>query len=113
MVTVPGDLLHMEAELLKALGHPVRLKVLQILAGEETCVCDLIRLIDIEQSNLSQHLKVLRKHGVVETRRDGSRVLYRLVNPEVLPLIGTAERAVQLHLERMAVLAQDRRRLVK
>ena len=97
--------LSLEAELLKVLGHPVRLRVLQLLEQEETCVCDLIRLTGVEQSNLSQHLKLLRKLGVVETRRDGTRVMYRLINPQVLAVLYAASQAVANHLERMVGMA--------
>lgn len=109
MIAVAAETQLMEAELLKALGHPARLQVLEILALQETCVCDLLRMIDMEQSNLSQHLKLLRKHGIVENRREGSRVVYRLVNPEVMPIVVAAQRSVQGHLDRMVSLAASRR----
>lgn len=105
-----ADMQHLEAELLKALGHPVRLQVLQILARQETCVCELIPMLNIEQSNLSQHLKLLRKHGIVQNRREGSRVVYSLVNSAVIPIIAAAEQAVQEHLNQMAALATGRQR---
>ena len=107
---MPPEELTLEAELLKALGHPVRLRVLRLLAAEERCVCDLMSAIGIEQSNLSQHLKLLRKHGIVDARRDGSRVVYRLVNREVLLLLNGAQRAVQQYLDRMGALAANRLR---
>ncbi|MFZ5815303.1 MAG: ArsR/SmtB family transcription factor [Bacillota bacterium] len=99
----------LEADLLKVLGHPARLQIVEILAREETCVCDLIPQVGLEQSNLSQHLKLLRKHGVVEARRDGSRVIYRLVNRSVVKLITAAGEAVQEHLERVSAIAASRR----
>lgn len=105
-----ADVQSMEAELLKALGHPVRLQVLRILAREDTCVCDLLQVLEIEQSNLSQHLKLLRKHGIVDNRREGSRVVYSLANPEILPLLEAASQAVHGHLDRMAALAATRKR---
>lgn len=105
---MPPDELLLEAELLKALGHPVRLQVVQMLAQQETCVCDLIPAIGIEQSNLSQHLKLLRKHGIVDARRDGTRVVYRLVNAEALALVDGARRTVQNHLDRVAAVATSR-----
>jgi len=98
----------MEAELLKVLGHPARLQVLQILARQETCVCELLPVLGLEQSNLSQHLKLLRKHGIVQARRDGSRVIYQIANPAVLPILAAARQAVQAHLDGMAALAVRR-----
>lgn len=103
-----SELLALEADLLKVLGHPVRLRVLQELQREETCVCDLIEVTGVEQSNLSQHLKLLRKHGVVATRRDGTRVMYRLTNPGVMRIVEAAVTAVQAHLDQMVTLAAAR-----
>lgn len=100
------DLVSLEAELLKVLGHPIRLQVLRILEQEETCVCDLLRIIGVEQSNLSQHLKVLRKHNIVDTRREGAKMMYRLANPAVMPIAAAAEQAVQAYLQQMASLVK-------
>lgn len=108
MIWLQSEPLALEADLLKVLGHPVRLQVLQALQREETCVCDLIRITGVEQSNLSQHLKLLRKHGVVATRRDGTRMLYRLTNPAVMPILEAAVCAVQAHLDQLVTLAAGR-----
>lgn len=98
----------LEADLLKVLGHPVRLLVVQLLEQEELCVCDLLRLTGLEQSNLSQHLKLLRKHGIVAARRDGARMMYRLVNTAVPKVLEAASGAVQDHLDRVVALAAAR-----
>lgn len=64
---------------LKALGHPVRLGIALRLAAEGgTCACDFAELFDISQPAVSQHLKVLREAGLVQTRRDGTQILYSL-----------------------------------
>jgi len=99
----------LEADLLKALGHPARLQIVEILAQEDTCVCELMPQLGLEQSNLSQHLKLLRKHGVVTARREGSRVVYSLVNRSLMKLIAAASEAVQEHLERVSAVAASRR----
>ena len=68
-----------EVLLLKAMAHPDRYRVLKILASEgEVQVSDLNRWIDLGQSALSQHLKVLRNAGLVDTRRDSQRMYYSL-----------------------------------
>lgn len=99
----------LEADLLKALGHPARLQIVEILARQETCVCELMPQIGLEQSNLSQHLKLLRRHGLVESRREGSQVFYRLANRSLLNVISAATDTVQENLERVSALAASRR----
>lgn len=78
------ELIQMKAELLKALAHPARLAVIELLAGGERCVCELQTEIEIEQSNLSQHLALLRKQGIVDCYKDGVKVIYRICYPQVL-----------------------------
>ena len=75
--------LQSEAELLKALAHPTRLRILQVLAEEEACVCHLTAVTGQRQANISQHLTVLREAGLVQDRRDGVLVYYRLADPRL------------------------------
>ncbi len=89
---MPADQLRqMKADLLKALGQPTRLKILELLADGERCVCEIFPAIDEEQSNISKHLSFLRSQGIVEAERRGMRVFYRLTNPQILKLIEDAE----------------------
>jgi len=93
---MPTDQLRqMKADLLKALGQPTRLKILELLAEGERCVCEIFPAIDEEQSNISKHLAFLRAHGIVAAERRGMRVFYRLTNPRVLKLLEGAEACVQ------------------
>lgn len=82
---------NLTADFLKSMAHPVRIQVIKLLAEEEKCVCDLVDIIGIEQSNLSQHLSVLKKQGIVESRKNGTKVIYKLVySPavEILDIVG-------------------------
>jgi|UniRef100_UPI0040487F06 ArsR family transcriptional regulator, arsenate/arsenite/antimonite-responsive transcriptional repressor len=65
-------------QLLKALADPVRLQVVQALAGGERCVCDLTGDLELAQSKLSFHLKVMREAGLIEARVEGRWIYYRL-----------------------------------
>ena len=72
------------AAIAKALADPKRLCVVEELAAGERSVGDLSRCIGCQVPNMSQHLAVLRSAGIVESRREGSTVFYRLVDPAVL-----------------------------
>ena len=80
----------LKAEFFKTMGHPVRIRVLELLSGGECSVGELLREIDVEASNLSQQLAVLRRAGLVVTRREGSTVHYALVSPQIADLMGVA-----------------------
>ena len=93
-------LYQVKADMFKGLAHPVRVRILEVLAGaEEVPVNDLMRLIDLEPSNLSQHLGVLRRHRLVVSERRASFVYYRLAFPEVAELLTVARRLLVLTLE--------------
>jgi ArsR family transcriptional regulator len=68
----------------KALGHPVRLRIVGFLLAREGCMCgDIVEHIDLAQSTVSQHLKMLKESGLIQGTIDGSRICY-CVNPLVL-----------------------------
>lgn len=71
-----------QAAVFKALGHPTRLTIISILSGEgEKCVCDLVDKLGFDQSTISRHLSVLRAVGIVNSRKEGLNVIYRLSMP--------------------------------
>ncbi len=74
----------------KALMHPARLSILEILREGEQCVCHLEAVLGCRQAYISQHLMVLREAGLVEDRRDGSRIFYRVIKPDVFELVDKA-----------------------
>jgi DNA-binding transcriptional ArsR family regulator len=75
------------AALMRSLSHPQRLLVLCALAGTEKSVSELRHLLGIEQVPMSQQLMRLRADGLVEARRDGTTVYYRIAKPEVVTII--------------------------
>ena len=68
----------LQARMVKALAHPTRLQMLALLREGERCACEFGPLMGLGQANVSQHLSVLRKVNLVDTRRDGVRVMYSL-----------------------------------
>jgi len=93
-------LVEMEA-LFKALGDATRLRILGLLLTGEVCVCDIHESLKIPQSKASRHLAYLRRSGLVETRREGLWVHYRLGNlsDPVLGAIGDAVRHALTHID--------------
>lgn len=83
-----------QAKLFKALMHPVRLEILEVLREGEECVCHMEAALGYRQAYISQHLSVLRDADLVRDRRDGWNIFYRVVKPEVYSLIESAELVV-------------------
>jgi ArsR family transcriptional regulator len=83
-----------KAELFKALAHPARLRALEVLADGEHSVGEMQPLVGIELSHLSQQLGVLRRAGLVSTRRVGTSVVYAISNPSVVELLAAARRVL-------------------
>ena len=86
---------HASAAMLKAIAHPVRLEIIDMLRQGEICVCHIEAALDRCQAYVSQQLMVLREAGLVVSRKDGLRVFYRLATPEITELLtalcGTAD----------------------
>jgi ArsR family transcriptional regulator len=94
-VDVPGSVVplsEVKAELFKALAHPARIRALEVLSEREHSVSELQPLVGIESSHLSQQLGVLRRAGLVSTRKEGSSVIYALRDPLVAELLLVAKR---------------------
>ena len=89
-VTVP--LYQAKAEFFRMLGHPVRIRVLELLSDGPMPVRELLSQIEVERSNLSQQLGVLRRSGIVSSVRDGDTVVYSLAGPDVVELLRAASR---------------------
>ncbi|HEX5086378.1 MAG TPA: metalloregulator ArsR/SmtB family transcription factor [Nocardioides sp.] len=95
-----------KAEFFKTLSHPVRIRVLELLSEREHSVGELLGRIEVEASNLSQQLAVLRRAGLVSTRKEGSTVHYSLVSPQIAELMAVARSILTSVLsERVDVLA--------
>lgn len=82
------------ADFFKTLAHPARIKILHSLENGERCVCDLLEEIGIEQSNLSQHLGLMKKQGIIDSKKDGQKVIYRIVYSSVMDVVGAAEKTL-------------------
>jgi ArsR family transcriptional regulator len=76
------------ASALKSISHPLRLKILCVLGEQEACVQEIVEAVGTSQSNISQHLAILREKGVLLTRKDANRVFYRIGDGRILQLIG-------------------------
>lgn len=104
----PGDLALSEASIqrvaehLKVLADPTRLRLLFELAEGEICVGDLAGQVGGSQANVSKHLAVLRKAGLVTCRRDGMNVCYSIVDPSVFTVCRTVRDALSARADRQA-----------
>ena len=93
-------LYEIKANLFKGLAHPVRVRILEVLSGaDEVPVGELLADTGLEASHLSQHLSVLRRHGLVASDRRASAVYYRLAQPEVAELLRVARTLLRGMLE--------------
>jgi DNA-binding transcriptional ArsR family regulator len=95
----------LKGEFFKTLGHPARIRVLELLSARDRSVGELLPEVGLESSNLSQQLAVLRRAGVVEARKDGNTVIYSITSPDIAELLAVARRVLTGMLsDRVAVL---------
>ena len=86
------------AELLQTISAPARLEILLLVGAGEACVCHIETRLGYRQAYISQHLMAMRQAGLIDSRRDGRYVFYRLLKPEILPLIQQAAEILSVRL---------------
>jgi ArsR family transcriptional regulator len=97
----------MKAEVFRALGHPMRIRILERLAGDERSVGELQGLLAIDAGGISAHLGTLRKQGLVEARRDGTSVFYRVRDARILQMLELARQLLSAQLQDTQVILRD------
>ena len=80
--------IELAARALKSIAHPLRLKILCVIGDQEACVQEIVDAVGTSQSNISQHLAILREKDVLLTRKDANRVYYRVGDQRTLQLVG-------------------------
>lgn len=99
------ELQHFKAEFFKALAHPLRIRIIELLAEGNRSVNELQTLIGLEGSAVSQQLMVLRAKNIVTGTKDGTRVIYTLRDPVVIEVLSAAKQVFNNHLiDTLAIL---------
>jgi ArsR family transcriptional regulator len=101
------ELLDLKANVLKALGQPTRLKILELLRNGERCVCEIFPAIKEEQSNVSRHLALMKSVGILVSRKQGQMVHYRVRDPQVFRLLDSANALLKSHVNERKTLARQ------
>ena len=94
------ELLHRIAEVLKAMADPTRLKILHSLHNGERCVSDILVVVGGSQANVSKHLSVLKRAGLVDCRRDGLNVFYRIIDEGVFTICRNVCDSLEIRVDR-------------
>jgi len=96
-----------KADFFKALGNPIRVRILELLSEGERSVGDLQAELEMDSSGTSQHLGALRRQGIVESRRDGTSVYYRVKDPRTFKLLEVARKIITSHFEDTRTLLSE------
>lgn len=104
-----APLYQLKAEFFKTLGHPARIRVLELLSERDHAVAEMLPEVGIEPAHLSQQLAVLRRAGLVVARKEGATVIYSLTSPRVADLLAVARAILTGVLSGQAELLDDLR----
>jgi DNA-binding transcriptional ArsR family regulator len=94
----------LKAEIVQAAAHPIRLAIIEFLSQGERCVCDIVEHVGAQRSNVSRHLSVMLKAGVLESRKDGLKVMYRLRTPCIIKFLACVDQALRERMRQEAGL---------
>jgi DNA-binding transcriptional ArsR family regulator len=100
-------LYQLKADFFKTLGHPARIRILELLSDREYAVSEMLPEVGVEPANLSQQLSVLRRAGLVTARREGLSVSYTLTSPRVAELLAVARAILTGVVAGQAELLED------
>jgi len=100
MDTASSRIYELKAGLIQAIAHPIRLAIVDFLAGGEQCVCDIARHVGAKRSNVSRHLAVMLRAGVLDCRKDGLRVMYSLKTPCITGFLSCVTDVLREQIER-------------
>jgi len=89
----------LKAEIVQAVGHPIRLAIIEFLSLGEQCVCDIVEHVGAQRSNVSRHLSVMLKAGVLECRKEGLRMIYTLRTRCVVDFLGCVDQALEERMQ--------------
>ena len=95
------------ARIMKALGHPTRLFIVDELGKEDRCVCELTEMIGADISTVSKHLSILKEAGIVDFEKRGTQMHYRLAAPCVLNFFHCLEDMVRANVQRQLLCLQN------
>ncbi|ADL13517.1 ArsR/SmtB family transcription factor [Acetohalobium arabaticum] len=98
----------LKSKLFKALAHPTRIQILNLLQEGELCVCEIYEALELSQSNISQHLKVLRDQNLVESQKVGVEVHYKIKNDEVWEILELAKDLIVEQINQTQSALEDR-----
>ncbi|MFH1825316.1 MAG: metalloregulator ArsR/SmtB family transcription factor [Candidatus Firestonebacteria bacterium] len=93
-----NEIFRLKAEILQALGHPVRLKIVDFLSKGEKCVCEIVQTLKSERTGISKHLSILHRSGILSFRKDGKKIIYKLEIPCALNFLSCAEEIIKHNL---------------
>jgi len=96
------DLIQIESDFLKAIAQPTRLKILYFLKGGERCACEIIPKMKEDQSNISRHLTHMKNVGILESRKEGVSVYYKIKDRRVFHLLSLVDEMVKAEIKEKA-----------
>ncbi len=89
----------LEAEILKALAQPTRLKILECLREGERCICEIVPVINGEQSNISRHISLMQKTRLISSRKDGVKVMLKIQDPQIFDLLDRVNKILKRQMQ--------------
>jgi DNA-binding transcriptional ArsR family regulator len=103
----------LQYEIMSAVCHPNRIRILKALRKQSLCNCEMMPMLGLEQSNLSRHLNLLVKSGILISWKDGLRVNYRVADESIFEILNMAEKIALKNYKLIEDLNPERRHLTK
>lgn len=100
-------LYELKAGIVQAAAHPIRLAVIEYLSKGEQCVCDIVEHVGAQRSNISRHLSVMVRAGVLDSRKEGLKVIYSLRTPCIVQFLSCVEQVLRERINGEAAIVRS------
>lgn len=101
------NILDLEVRIFKAIAHPTRLSIIKQLSENKLCVCELSEEANFTQSNMSQHLRILKDASIVNVEKEGNKMMYSVKNKKILDIIKLSENIVKDDLKEILISLEE------
>ncbi len=89
----------LKSQIIQAVAHPIRLAIIEFLVDSEQCVCDIVDHVGAQRSNVSRHLSLMLKAGILTSRKEGLKVIYTLRTPCIVKFLGCVEDVLKQRMQ--------------
>lgn len=107
MTALSKEIFEKQAEICKTMANPKRMEIIYALKSGEKTVTEIVDTLEVNKANVSQHLSVMKSSGIIESRREGTNIFYKITNPKIVEACGLMRQVMMEELEKQEAVIKE------